>query len=111
MVAVPLVGRISPSRIRSVVVLPAAFGPSRPVTAPARTSILSPLTATVSPKRLVRLRIAMVAMSQTVGRHTGRVRPAWEPFSGWLLRATACGTVAGLGRCGDQPAVVGHHDG
>ena len=45
----PPVGRTSPSSARSVVLLPAPFGPRKPVTRPASTSKLSPLTAWTFP--------------------------------------------------------------
>ena len=48
-VAVPLVGRIRPRSIRSVVVLPAPFGPSSPNTSPRRTVNEIPRTAACSP--------------------------------------------------------------
>ena len=43
--ACPLVGRSSVVRMRTVVVLPAPFGPSRPSTAPSGTSRLTPSIA------------------------------------------------------------------
>src|SRR5215207_5655696 len=49
MVALPPVGRSSPSSMRSVVVLPAPFGPSRPYTSPAATVNDRSSTATSSP--------------------------------------------------------------
>ena len=55
----PAVGRASPVISRSVVVLPAPFGPSRPKTDPAGTSRSSPSTASTPPgppNRLVRPR-------------------------------------------------------
>jgi hypothetical protein len=52
-VAVPDVGRTSPSSMRRVVVLPEPFGPRNPVTAPGRTCAVSRSTARVAPKRLV----------------------------------------------------------
>src|SRR5882672_4250722 len=45
----PAVGSFSPSRISTVVVLPAPFGPSRPKHSPAPTSRSSPSTAVTSP--------------------------------------------------------------
>jgi len=53
MVAVPDVGVTSPSSIRSVVVLPAPFGPRNPVTVPGRTAKVRSSTAVTAPKRLV----------------------------------------------------------
>src|SRR5262245_3435284 len=54
MVAVPLVGAVRPSSIRSVVVLPAPLGPRKPVTRPGPTSKLNPSTAVTGPYLLVR---------------------------------------------------------
>src|SRR4051812_16631311 len=53
MVARPAVGATSPSSIRSVVVLPAPFGPRNPVTRPGSTVKDRSLTAARSPYRLV----------------------------------------------------------
>jgi len=52
--AVPAVGRTSPRIIRSVVVLPAPFGPTKPVSVPGCTSKLRSSTATTRPNRLTR---------------------------------------------------------
>src|SRR5580692_26167 len=49
-VAVPLVGFSSVASMRSVVVLPAPFGPRRPNTSPARTSKLTSSTASRVPR-------------------------------------------------------------
>src|SRR3954451_17693950 len=54
MVAVPEVGRASPSSMRRVVVLPAPLGPRKPVTLPLRMSALRSSTAITSPYFLVR---------------------------------------------------------
>ena len=51
---VPAVGRVSVVIIRTVVVLPAPLGPSRPSTEPSGTTKDTPSTATVSPKCLTR---------------------------------------------------------
>ena len=48
-VAAPAVGRTRPSSIRSVVVLPAPFGPRKPYTSPRRTVRLTASTASRSP--------------------------------------------------------------
>ena len=48
-VAVPPLGRINPRIIRSVVVLPAPFGPRNPQISPRRTVISTSLTASRSP--------------------------------------------------------------
>jgi hypothetical protein len=52
-VAVPVSGCIRLSSIRSVVVLPAPFGPRKPVTDPGSTVKLRSLTACTVPKDLV----------------------------------------------------------
>ena len=54
MVAVPDVGRTSPSSIRSVVVLPAPFGPRKPVTRPGATWKERSSTARTGPNDLER---------------------------------------------------------
>ena len=51
--ASPLVGRVSPSRSLTTVVLPAPLGPRKPKTSPRFTVIDREFTATVSPKCLV----------------------------------------------------------
>src|SRR6478672_3202221 len=55
-VAEPAVGATRPRTIRSVVLLPAPFGPRKPVTAPGRTSKLRSFTAATFPKRFDRPR-------------------------------------------------------
>src|SRR4051794_12398832 len=52
-IACPPSGARSPSRISTVVVLPAPFGPSRPKISPAATWKSMPSTATMSPYRLI----------------------------------------------------------
>ena len=47
--------------IRSVVVLPAPFGPRNPVTCPGRTVKLSPSTAVTGPNRLVSPQTSIMA--------------------------------------------------
>src|SRR5262245_51719969 len=54
--ASPAVGSASPSSSRRVVVLPAPFGPRKPVTVPGRSENVRSSTATTSSKRLVRER-------------------------------------------------------
>src|SRR4051794_35265997 len=68
MTAPPHVGRTRPSSIRSVVDLPAPFGPRKPVTAPARTSKLRSSTATTSPKRLLSPWISIAAICRSPWR-------------------------------------------
>ncbi len=53
-VVVPAVARTRPRMIRSVVVLPAPFGPRKPVIVPSRTLKLRSSTATVFRNRFVR---------------------------------------------------------
>ena len=60
MVAVPLVWRTSPSSIRSVVVLPAPFGPRNPVIRPGSTVKLRSSTAVRLPNFLVSRSTTMV---------------------------------------------------
>jgi hypothetical protein len=50
----PAVGRARPTIILSAVVLPAPFGPRKPVTAPARTANDSSSTAFTGPYRFVK---------------------------------------------------------
>src|SRR5438876_4259571 len=54
---------------RSVVVLPAPFGPRKPNTSPSRTSRSSPSTAASEPKRFVSFSVRMtVSMLRVYGR-------------------------------------------
>ena len=62
-VASPRVGSASPSRIRSVVVLPAPFGPRKPVIRPLGTSKERSSTAVARPNRFVRFRTSINARS------------------------------------------------
>src|SRR5216684_9074783 len=55
----PLVGRTRPSRILTVVVLPAPFGPRKPNTSPGSTVRLRSWRATLRPYALRRLVISM----------------------------------------------------
>src|SRR5512143_2239242 len=57
----PRSGCISVYRQRSVVVLPAAFGPSRPVISPSRAMNDTPSTATTLPNRLCRFLTSIIA--------------------------------------------------
>ena len=59
----PPVGWTSPSSARSVVLLPAPFGPRKPVTRPASTSKLRSRTAWTLPNRLYRSRISTGAIA------------------------------------------------
>src|SRR3954453_6768254 len=67
MVAVPDVGRMRPSSIRSVVVLPAPFGPRKPVMRPGSTTKSRSWTAVKSPNRLERPRTSMRAPDAGAG--------------------------------------------
>src|SRR5215475_5832530 len=67
MSARPEVGRASPTIILSAVVLPAPFGPRKPVTAPARTANDRSSTARIAPKRFD-------SPSATIGAATGETR-------------------------------------
>src|SRR2546426_2609490 len=51
--ASPEVGRSWPVRIRSIVVLPAAFGPNKPKNSPGSTAMSTPFNASTVPKRFV----------------------------------------------------------
>ena len=55
MVALPSVAAVSPSRIRSVVVLPAPFGPRKPQTLPAGTLEAQPVDGGIAAVALVQL--------------------------------------------------------
>src|SRR5512146_1741529 len=92
MSAVPLVGEARPRITRIVVVLPAPFGPRKPVTFPGWTAKLSPSTAVTSPKRLVSPLTSML---------TG-------PAEGRRARGAAAGAEAGgsPGSCGWKGARV-----
>src|SRR4051794_7512537 len=78
-IAWPPSGARSPSRISTVVVLPAPFGPSRPKISPAATWKSIPSTATMSPYRLISPRT-----STTGSVATERV----AAIGGWYKRGT-----------------------
>lgn len=61
--AVPLVGASRPSRTRSVLDLPAPFGPRKPVTRPGRAVKLTSSTAVVRPYRLLSREISIMPTS------------------------------------------------
>src|SRR3954453_4829371 len=65
-IARPPSGSRSPSRISTVVVLPAPFGPSSPKISPLATSKSMPATAWPSPYRLVRPRTRMTGPAPEV---------------------------------------------
>ena len=68
-VAWPDVGRASARIIRSVVVLPAPFGPRNPVTAPSRTENDRWSTATTPPYRLVSSTVSIAATAAQTSEH------------------------------------------
>src|SRR5689334_2869807 len=68
--------------MRSVVVLPAPFGPRKPVTVPASSANESPSTARRSPKRFVRASAARTTVM------TSPCSPSTPFASGILLRLT-----------------------
>ena len=72
----PLVGGARPSSIRSVVVLPAPFGPRKPVTVPASSSNERPSTAVSLPKRFVSDSAATTAGTAGTLVGEGRTVPA-----------------------------------
>ncbi|SKZ55554.1 Uncharacterised protein [Mycobacteroides abscessus subsp. abscessus] len=92
--AVPLVGSESVVIIRTIVVLPAPLGPSRPRTEPVGTLKLTSSTAVKSSKRLTRL-VASTARSRTASGAVGR-GPAEAGGAGWLM------VPHGIGRVGHR---------
>src|SRR3954454_154083 len=87
----PPVGRASPVISRSVVVLPAPFGPSNPKTDPAGTSRSSRSTARTPPpavKRLVNPRQTTVTGASDGG---GSGRPLTPPAARWSGTGSAPG--------------------
>ncbi len=79
-VAVPEVGVTSPSSMRRDVVLPAPFGPRKPVTTPGSTVKLRSSTACTSPNRLVAPRNSIVVpvtspLSRTGSRQSTAAAP------------------------------------
>jgi hypothetical protein len=77
---VPAVGRVSVVIIRTVVVLPAPLGPSRPSTDPSGTTNETSSTATVSPKCLTRpsasiARERVMALTLAAGSDNGTCIP------------------------------------
>jgi hypothetical protein len=69
--AEPAVGEISVARIRTVVVLPAPFGPRNPNTSPLATRNETSDTAVRPPKTLVRWLTSMAAGLLTAGMPAG----------------------------------------
>src|SRR4051812_30608365 len=72
----PSSGRVSPSIISSVVVLPAPFGPRIPNVSPASTSKETPATASTVPKRFF---TSATRIASTDAEATGP--PAQEPLA------------------------------
>jgi hypothetical protein len=98
----PGVGLASPSSIRSVVVLPAPFGPRNAVTLPASTSNDRSLTAMTSPKRFVRSTAqrtgaTLLALPGASGPHIGR---SPSPFG----RVSTDGSMSGRALCPETTA-------
>src|SRR4051812_7014433 len=97
MTAPPPVGATRPSSMRSVVDLPAPFGPRKPVTAPARTSKLRSSTATTSPKRLLSPWISIAAIHLSPWRFR-----CLELSAGRAPISSAVGRVRGQPRVGSR---------
>src|ERR1019366_2380860 len=74
-VAEPAVGEISVPRIRTVVVLPAPFGPRNPTTSPPATLNDTSDTAVRAPKTLVRWLTSMAAGTARAGGRLGGACP------------------------------------
>src|SRR5690554_5683050 len=88
---VPDVGRASPTAQRMVVVLPAPLGPSNARISPGRVLRSRPSTATVRPKRLVRLSTSSTLYSWFFRPARGRcsparLRPGGRRVCGWRRR-------------------------
>ena len=63
--------------MRSVVVLPAPLGPSRPVISPSRAAKLTPSTAFTTPVRVLKLlcrSFAVIMVSQSLDERAGQAR-------------------------------------
>src|SRR5438477_12530787 len=69
---VPLVGGMIPASERSVVVLPAPFGPMRPITSPGLTENESSVTATKSPYSLVSPSASIMRKAKAGAQKGGR---------------------------------------
>src|SRR5204862_6205813 len=121
MVARPEVGVTSPSRQRSVVVLPAPFGPRNPVTDPGSTLKLRSSTAfTVPPKTLVRPDTSIrPASSVTSCPPPHRLSPRTTNYRRWaagstplqrLLKCALSGTRAEVGQDPVGRVVAGRAD-
>src|SRR4051812_12016758 len=99
--AVPPSGRSRVARMRTTVVLPAPFGPSRPNTVPCRTARSTPSSAVVLPYRFTRpsARIAYVVefMTPTVAARadTARTPRCHATCAGVRLQAHGSGVRPG----------------
>ena len=107
--ASPAVGRTSPSSIRSVVVLPAPFGPRNPVT-PGRRGEVGSRTAVTAPNRFVRPRDGDVGhrsfpLVSDRGPHCRRRRPRASSPCGAHLRRTAAAVSADCAAGTTRPAL------
>src|SRR5580700_3308210 len=91
---------------RIVVVLPAPFGPRKPVTLPGSMPNVSPSTAVLSPYRFVRPRTSIIKVILSLVSHAYSGRPPRPPASApMMIREYSCrGTPAGVLLPGD-----GHH--
>src|SRR6266542_4824581 len=98
MVASPAVGVTSPSRQRSVVVLPAPFGPRNPVTEPGSTLKLRSSTAlTLPPKTLLRPETSIRPGSSVTSQPLPLV--ALTTTSNYLTRGEVPRSAAGAQVC------------
>src|SRR5512135_3683940 len=86
--------------MRSVVVLPAPFGPSRPVISPSRASKLTPSTARISPPRVLNdLRRPWIAIM----RRPSRIPAVRADERRWRRELLQAGRIEGLRvRSGDE---------
>src|SRR6187397_773172 len=103
----PESGRISVYSMRSVVVLPAPFGPSRPVISPSRATKLTPATACTLPNDLWRSRTSSMSGLPTVRGDEGRRLAELVQ-----ARDVELGGVGGLDELGGEPrhAAARDHD-
>ena len=78
-VTVPLVGAIRPAIIRSVVVLPAPFGPSRATISPRATLNVTSLTTIRGPKLRISRDVAITGVSSQIREPSyGRLPALWR---------------------------------
>src|ERR1700733_3360277 len=83
---------------RIVVVLPAPFGPRKPVTLPGSMPNVSPSTAVLSPYRFVRPRTSIIKVILSLVSHAYSGRPPRPPASApVMIREYSCrGSPAGV---------------